>query len=233
MSDNAMPQLFPSDCLGALDASFASQLIKLGVPRTVRDGEPLYVIGSSAEGLYQLISGQLRLCTARTAREFTFAYANPGDWIGEIPLLNGLPHATEAIAVGDCNVLLVPKSRYETLLDAHPHLYKYLAKRVAVAMRIALNFYADLACLPLPARLAKRLLELAASHGQSTDEGVVIRLRLPQELVAGMVATSRQTVSKELKQWEAHGWIAMRYNTLILKEPESLHRLLTMAESGE
>ncbi|HSW11741.1 MAG TPA: Crp/Fnr family transcriptional regulator, partial [Solimonas sp.] len=146
------------------------------------------------------------------------------------PLLDGLPHGSDAEAVVDSELLLVPKHRLEALLEREPGLYRHFAKRLAFAMRLSVGYYGDLAALPLPARLAKRLLELSATHGQPEGESVRIDLRLPQQLLADMMATSRQSISKELKAWEARGWIALKYNTLTLLQPQALRQLLRTAE---
>ncbi|MGH8429398.1 MAG: Crp/Fnr family transcriptional regulator, partial [Solimonas sp.] len=128
---------------------------------------------------------------------------------------------------------VVPKRELEALLARQPELYRHFARRLAYAMRLAVSYYRDLASLPLPARLAKRLLELAAIYGEPTERGVRIGLRLPQQVLAGMVAASRQSISKELKAWEARGWIGLSYNTLVLQQPEALRQLLRLAELGE
>lgn len=78
--------------------------------------------------------------------------------------------------------------------------------------------------------MAKRLLELGAVYGEPVENGTRIGLRLPQELLAGMLATSRQSINKELKIWEARGWIAVKYNTIVLSQPEALRKLLLEAE---
>jgi CRP/FNR family cyclic AMP-dependent transcriptional regulator len=226
MSLTEVPALFPSHWFQEMPGPLAEQLGALGQVRRLKAGEYLYRAGETAEGFYRIDSGRLRLGAEFALRDFTIAYIGPGDWLGEVPLLDGLPHSSDAQAVSDSELLLIPKRRLEELLDREPVLYKHFARRLAFAMRLSVSYYGDLAALPLPARLAKRLLELAAQYGEPDGEGIRIGLRLPQQLLADMMATSRQSISKELKAWETQGWIAMKYNTLILCRPEALRLLI-------
>jgi CRP-like cAMP-binding protein len=230
MSVTEMPALFPGHWFREMPAPLAQQLAELAHRRPLRNGDYVYRMGEPAEGLYQLVKGRLRLGATLSSRQFTIAYADSGDWIGEVPLLDGLPHATDAVAISDGEILVVPKRQLEILLERQPELYQYFARRLAFAMRLAVGYYADLASLPLPARMAKRLLELGAVYGEPVENGTRIGLRLPQEVLAGMLATSRQSINKELKIWEARGWIAVKYNTIVLSQPEALRKLLLEAE---
>ncbi|WP_162932210.1 Crp/Fnr family transcriptional regulator [Solimonas sp. K1W22B-7] len=233
MTITETPALFPSHWFREMPPEFAALLAGLGLRRSLQAGEYLYRVGAAAEGFYRLDRGRLRLGATHGLREFTIAYVDPGDWVGEVPLLDGLPHASDAQATDDSELLMVPKRRFEDLLEREPGLHRHFSRRLAFAMRLSVSYYGDLAALPLPARLAKRLLELAAQYGERGDGGLRIGLRLPQQLLADMMATSRQSISKELKAWEARGWIAMKYNTLILQQPEALRQLVLSGERGD
>lgn len=224
------PALLPSYWFRDMPADLAARLEALASSRVLKPGEYLYRVGEPAEGFYRVLRGRLRLGATLGAREYTIAHVGPGDWLGEVPLLDGQPHGSDAQAVGEAEVRVVPRRRLEALLEQEPALYRHFARRLAIAMRLSVSYYGDLATLPLPARLAKRLLELAAQYGEPEGAGVRIDLRLPQQLLADMLVTSRQSLSKELKAWENRGWIAMKYNTLILQQPEALRTLLRQQE---
>ena len=87
----------------------------------------------------------------------------------------------------------------------------------------------DIARLPLEARLAKRLLQVAQGYGEQdltpSDAAQPRRLRLPQEQLALMMGVSRQTVNKALKSLEAQGLVALRYGGIELLDPRALAAL--------
>ncbi len=40
-----------------------------------------------------------------------------------------------------------------------------------------------------------------------------------------MLGASRQGISKDLKAWEARGWIALRYGQLVIRDAAALRRI--------
>ncbi len=223
------PALLPGNWFQQMPAELAEQLQALGQRRSLKTGAYLYRSGETCEGFYRVDRGRLRLSAVFALRDYTIAHLGPGDWMGEVPLLDGLPHGSDAQAVSDSDILMIPRHRFDALLEREPVLYRHFARRLAMAMRLSIAYYGDLAALSLPARLAKRVLELAAQHGERDGERVRIGLRLPKQLLADMMATSRQSVSKELNAWEKQGWITMKYNTVILCQPDALKALIQTA----
>jgi CRP-like cAMP-binding protein len=79
--------------------------------------------------------------------------------------------------------------------------------------------------LPLPQRLARRLLLLAEIYGEDAQGGGRrIKLHLPQEALGQMLGTSRQSVSRLLKTYEAQGLIAIEYGHVTICDGERLRR---------
>ena len=203
----------------------AAQFASLAGRRRLADGELLYARGDPAEALFGLARGRIRLSNVGPdGREVLVMLFEPGDWVGEVSLFDGLPRTHDAHAVGECEVYVLPKARLLALLDAEPRLYRYFAARLARALRWALSYIDDAMFLPLSARLAKRLLDLARVYGGGTAPG--LDLHLTQEDLGRMLGTSRQSVSKELKRWEARGWISLEYGKVVVRDETALQGLI-------
>jgi CRP-like cAMP-binding protein len=86
------------------------------------------------------------------------------------------------------------------------------------------------ALLPVPARLAKRLLTLGQMHGQNTAKGV--RLSISQEEMARFVGLSRQVVNQYLQSWKLQQWVALGRSNITILDPEAL-RSVVANEHGE
>jgi CRP/FNR family cyclic AMP-dependent transcriptional regulator len=210
-----------------LPAATAAQFASLASRRQLGHGELLYARGDAADALYGLIRGHIRLSNvAPDGREVLVMLFQPGDWIGEVSLFDGLPRTHDAYAVGETEAFVLPKAKLLALLDAQPLLYRHFAARLARALRIALSYIDDAAFLPVPLRLAKRLLELSRIYGADTPLGRRIDLHLPQEDLGRMLGASRQSVSKELKRWEARGWISVEYGKVLIRDAAALQQLV-------
>lgn len=205
----------------------AAQFASLAGRRRLADGELLYARGDAAEALFGLARGRIRLSNVDPdGREVLVMLFEPGDWVGEVSLFDGLPRTHDAHAVGECEVYVLPKERLLALLDAEPRLYRYFAARLARALRWALSYIDDAVFLPLSARLARRLLDLSRVYGENTALGRRLDLHLTQEDLGRMLGASRQSVSKELKRWEARGWIALEYGKVLIRDEAALQGLI-------
>lgn len=213
-----------------LPAEAAAQFAALASRRHLADGELLYARRDPAEALYGLIRGRIRLSNvAPDGREVLVALFEPGDWIGELSLFDGLPRTHDAVAMGEAEVFVLPRPKLLSLLDAQPRLYRHLAARLARQLRLALSYIDDAVFLPLSLRLAKRLLQLARVYGQDTPQGLLLDLHLPQEDLGRMLGASRQSVSKELKHWEKQGLLGLDYGRVLIRDLAAFKRMLNEA----
>ena len=86
----------------------------------------------------------------------------------------------------------------------------------------------DTTFLNLRARLAKRLLALAQSHGTKLpgDGGVKLNLRLSQRQLGAMIDASREAVNKQVQHWRADGILDVDQGLLVLRKPEWLEAII-------
>src|SRR5437667_11144701 len=82
----------------------------------------------------------------------------------------------------------------------------------------------EAAFLDVPVRVARKLLDLAAKHGQKTPDGIRIDMRLTQRTLAGMVAASRENVNRALSRLSARGDIVQRAGYITLVRPAELRK---------
>lgn len=231
MSDQDIPE--PGGCelpdawrdLLAADAWFAqcpgdlrAALLQLGRVQRLGAGEALFARGQAAEGLCCVLEGALRVGAVQAdGSESVLAFVEPGQWFGEISLIDGLPRTHDAVADGPTVLLRVPQAALQAWLAEHPAHWQPIAQLACAKLRMLFGVLEDIAHLPLEGRLAKRLWLLAHGYGARTGPPRR-RLRLPQEQLALMLGVSRQSANKALRALEARGLIALRYGEIELLE---------------
>jgi CRP-like cAMP-binding protein len=92
-------------------------------------------------------------------------------------------------------------------------------------VRATSDFIERLAFQNLPARLAHLLLHLAATQGSTTPAGIRITCKLSQQEIGNLIATSRESVNKQLQAWQAEGWLTIEHGHITLLQPAALNRL--------
>ena len=80
---------------------------------------------------------------------------------------------------------------------------------------------ADQAFRTLTGRVASRLVQLSDRHGEITDGGVRIKLRLTESALANMVGASRENVSRALGHLQRAGDVSRAGGYLVLADPRA------------
>jgi len=83
---------------------------------------------------------------------------------------------------------------------------------------------------PLKARVAGRLLYLLEGHGQQTEEGFLLDIKVSQNDFARLALGSRQRVNKIFRDWSMRGLVETRNDFLLVPDPERLTEEISLFE---
>jgi CRP/FNR family transcriptional regulator, cyclic AMP receptor protein len=76
---------------------------------------------SPSEALYIVLSGWVGI-KADSPGDEDLAQIGPGDYFGELSLLRNSKHTKSAVAIEDCELMVLPKSSFEALMEADADL---------------------------------------------------------------------------------------------------------------
>lgn len=220
MAEQDIAERLLSTRVADLPKALAEELEHRGRRRTLRKGAVLHRKGDSADGLYQVISGRVRISTlAADGREAVLTDLEPGAFFGEISLFDGLPRTHDAVALERSELLFVTSADFHALLGARPELLQHYARALAFKLRLCMAALDGVTLQSVSTRLAQRLLWLA--HGSSATQAQPLTkgprtLAISQSDLASMVGATRQTINKELKAWERDGVVRVRGRMLEL-----------------
>jgi CRP-like cAMP-binding protein len=188
-----------------------------------RQGDPVHAAGG---GFYGLLAGTIKISSLRRdGREAILAVLEPGNWFGEITLIDGSPRTHDATALEALDLLVVPPEAFaEQMRDVV--FAAAMAALLAARVRMLYGLAEDATLRSLRARVAHRLLVLA--RGDATQSVQLRReLRLSQEALAMMLGVTRQTLSKELNALAATGAVVLGYGRIALASPQALQALVS------
>ncbi len=180
------------------------QLLTATTTRRLKAKQTLRHKGDPGNQLYGILSGCLKiLTTGKDGRDIVFTLMGPGEVLGEIALLDGEKRSATVVAVEPTELL---------------SLAGVLASRV----RRLSDRAEDRQTMPLPARIAKRLLSLSERHGKRPIVGGPVEVRLSQQDLADLVGTTRESVNKQLRAWQNEGIVELGRGRVVLERPEAL-----------
>ena len=213
--------------LGHLPAADLQRLGELATTRSYRTGESVFMKGDEGDAMMAVLSGRVRICSySADGREVVLNVINPGEVFGEIALIDGGERTADAFAMEATELLVLHRRDFRPFLERNPSVCVLLLEMMCRRLRETSAQLEDFNFLDLRARLAKRLLALADRHGQETEKGTVIGVRLPQHLLASMIGTSREAVNKQLRAWEGEGVIDVQRGSVTLLERDGLEKII-------
>ena len=209
--------------LGALPPDTLETLRHEAKIRTVARNEVLFRQGDAATELFGIVSGRIAILTSSPdGRESLVAVLDEGSLFGELGLFDDGPRSADARALEETNVFVLGYEPVRQAIDAHPTLLWVIVRLLARRLRATDESLADAVFLDVPARTAKRLLEIAGDQ----DE---FRLPMTQEDLAGLVGASRERVNKALSLFTRLGWIEVEgRNRYRIVDRTALHERATL-----
>jgi CRP-like cAMP-binding protein len=216
-----------------LDVRTLDRIVHYSVVKTVAEGETIFRQGDPGECLYGVLRGRVRIFNINPNvnmenREILLNILEPGALFGEIALIDDRARTASASAMKDSELLMINRHHFTPLLLEDPRLALHMLGLICQRVRWTSSIIQDTAFLNLRARLAKRLLALAESHGETLPDGAGIRLnlRLSQRQLGAMIDASREAVNKQVQAWRADGILDLVDGFLILRKPDWLEAIV-------
>jgi len=84
------------------------------------DGEELSHEGDVGDVMYIIVSGEVRVYSARDGQEFEIARRKVGDYVGEMSIIGREPRMASLVAIGDVRTLCIDQKSFEGLIRERP-----------------------------------------------------------------------------------------------------------------
>ncbi len=191
----------------------------------------LFARGDPGGQMIAVVSGRVRISlTGPDGHELILNVIEAGQLFGEIAMLDGRDRTADATIVEATELLIIDRRDFLPFLKRHPDVAVRLLLTLCERMRTTTDQIEDIFLLPVTARLAKKLLQMAAAHGQKSAAGVRLGARLSQRELGGMLGVSRESINKHLGAWQKAGLVTLENGAITVRDQAELARL---ADGGE
>jgi CRP/FNR family transcriptional regulator, cyclic AMP receptor protein len=186
------------------------------IKRRYRRGEIIVEQGRKSDALFILLSGRARVVTSDSrGREVILAVLEPGDYLGEMSLIDNEPHSATVRAEVQTDVLVLGRGEFAACLPENSSLSYAILRGLVGRLRNADRQIESLALLDVYGRVARALLDMATDE----DGQRMIRSKVSRQDLAKVVGASREMVSRVMKDLEERGFIETRVNgSMVVKE---------------
>ena len=203
-------------------------LLAAGERQRLAPGEMLFRQGDDVPAgrgaFYGVVRGGIKASSLRVdGKEAILVVLEAGNWFGELSLIDRQPRTHDATAVGEAEVLAVPRSAFDRLMK-RPAFALAVCRMLAGRVRSLYGMVEDATLRSTRARVARRLLLLARGDATQAREARPV-VPVSQEALAMMLGVSRQTLSKELQALSQAGAVHLGYGRIAITAPELLEQL--------
>lgn len=205
------------------DPGAVAVLDSVAIARSWSAGETIFQRGEDGDYMIVVTRGRIKLSLlTASGRELVLRFAEPGDTLGELALLDGAARSADATAAAATDSLVLLRRDFDRLQARFPEtahsLIDYLVQRV----RGTTEQLESIALFEIEARLARFLLfTLRNVFGDEIPDAPQLRLDLSQGELAGALGASRPKVNRAIMALQEAGAI-VRDGPVLRCDPEQL-----------
>lgn len=198
-----------------LDPDGLQALADIATRRSYKRNSVIIHQGDDTNTMFILIQGNMRVYVEdEQGKQLTVRMLNPGDSFGEVALVGEFPRTASVATQTDCVVAAFTRSNYIAFLRQHPDIVLALAKNLANLVRDTTEELSSIALSDVYGRIA-HILEKYAEQQDGTKRVP----RFTHREIAGMIGSSREMVSKVLKELENAGHITVEDKHYLINQP--------------
>jgi len=194
-------------------------------------GYEIFSKGSPGPSMMAVLRGTVKMSSVSPeGKEVVFNLMGAGDCFGEITLIDGTERSADAVAMSDCQLLVLHRRDFMPILEKRADICLILLKILCQRVRQTSEQVEDVLFRHLESRIAKALLHLAESAGLHGVPGSPVELHVSQRELGNIAGGSRESVNKHLQAWHKAGWIDLGKATIVIRD---LAAIESMAGSPE
>ncbi|MYN30762.1 Crp/Fnr family transcriptional regulator [Duganella levis] len=179
--------------------------------------------GAAGDSLLFLLQGQLQVIDiTEDGRAIGLRMLAPGDFFGEIAVINGSMRSASVVALTPVLVALLPRNTALHLFSHSPSVANQMLRFLADKLQRDSEFRALLSIH----NTAKRIYTFLDLLKEKKDDGDVVENLPTHQDIANMINTSRETVTRTLLALTQQGIVKKGQHRLIIIKPEELQKLV-------
>jgi len=195
--------------------------------------ETVIAKGANSDSLAFLLEGSLQIVDfGEDGSEVGLHLVKPGDYFGELSLIDNQPRSATVVAVVPSTVGLLPRKAARQLFFGYPLIAERVMIRLAAVVRQLSHQRTLLSISNAQQRVYLQLLAMVRTtpnaDAESADNTVIENLPTQQQM-AFNINTSRETVSRAIHSLQKRGILKKEGRVIIVLQPAMLRKL---AEEG-
>jgi len=191
--------------------------------RTYRKNQIIFLEEETGNYMYIVLAGKVKVTKATPGgKETILAIHQPGDFFGEMALLDGKTSPATVSAMEDCRIATISHNDFQRLLMGNEKVVRQIIQVLCSRLRQVWAQVQDLSYSTADDRIRAGILQLSRKHGVQDSRGIIIDLKITHQELSELVGTSRETVTRTLARLQRRGILQLENRRIILLRPKEL-----------
>lgn len=169
----------------------------------------LFCEGDRGDSLYLILKGKVKaFLLAEDGREIVLSILSAGEIVGEMAIFDLEEKRSATVeTLEDSQFLTISGEKFVSVLKDYPSVGISVIKTLSSRLKTTSSRIRNLIFLDTYSRAGKFLLDRAKSEGRILADGSILVTRPKHDEIANFIGSSRETVSRALKELEHQGLI--------------------------
>ncbi|MGZ3418715.1 MAG: Crp/Fnr family transcriptional regulator [Polyangiales bacterium] len=183
-----------------LDPKDLAQVGSIASTKLFKANERVVRQGDAAEAAYVVVHGRLKVSVeGDAARGALLGLMGPGEVFGELSIVDGGTRSATVHAIEPTLLVVIERARFESLIKSSADVAYKVLKNISRRLRRLTERVEVESTLDVERRLARRIIELAATEGVQEGKSIRVRVKLSQSDLGEMIGATRESVNKHLR----------------------------------
>ncbi|WIV10657.1 Crp/Fnr family transcriptional regulator [Proteiniborus sp. MB09-C3] len=204
------------------------KLEKITKERSYKKGSTIIIEGEKSENVFIIKTGKVKIFkTSNDGREIILDIKGKSKIFAEVTLFDGGKNPATVVAIESSVILSISNEDLENIIRENPDMALNIIKVLNKRLKDAQSRIKNMAINDTYVRTAQALLKLIDKYGTEIEDGAMeLTLNLTREELAGLVGTSRETVSRAISQFSKEKAIKIIGRRIIILDKNKLSKWL-------
>ena len=194
-----------------------AEIASITKDRKYEKGETIYLAGKEGKKLYVIHTGRVKISRiSPTGKAQVIRLLGPGEFMGELSILNESALTDYAEAVESCDMCMIEGAQLKELMKKYPSIALKVMEELSSRLEKAENLIEDINLHTVEQRLSQALLELSGGENE-------FELGLTKGDFASQLGMTQETLSRKLSSFQEQGLIALKgRRRIIIRDRDGL-----------
>lgn len=204
-----------------LSDSDLREIGKTAVRQVFKKDNMILIEEEMGSTMFIILDGRVKISRiSDEGREVILSVLSEGDFFGEMSILDGQTRSANVVTLEDSKILVIRRENFLQMLHDYPQIAINLLKELAHRLRRSDSQIKSLSLQNATGKVASTLLRIADDSGKIHMGQVEIPRLPPQQDLANMAGTSRETISRVIKALTEKGYLKKEGSRLLILDYE-------------